>query len=122
MMIQKYGSVLSAEMIQLWIFSPHRGKEKKYMNVYGIDIWRSVKHNGKFSHTVTRFELVHALNEERAKKKITLAKGCTWGKEPTVVETSDEFIYAIRKSGVVTKQMYYVYSDGRTPRPVVKPK
>lgn len=92
------------------------------MNVYEIDIWRSIKHNGEFSHTATRFELVHALNEERARRKITLAKARIWGKEPTVVETSDEFIYSIRKSGAVTKQLYYVYSDGRTPRPVIKPR
>ena len=88
------------------------------MNVFEIDIWRQVRHNGKFSHTVTRMELVHALNEERAKKKITLEKGKTWGKESLIIESTDEFIYGIRKTGTVTIQPYYVYSDGRSPRPV----
>ena len=88
------------------------------MNVYEIDIWRSVKHNSKFSHTVSRVELIHALNEERAKKKITLAEGKTQEVGTLTLEVSDEIIYTIKKTGTVTKQMYYVYSDGRNPRPV----
>lgn len=89
------------------------------MNVFEFDIWCSVKHNGKFSHTVTRMEVIHALNKERAKKKITLQKGETrtlsGGLEIT---SSDEFIYSVRRTGNVTKQLFYVYSDGRTSRPV----
>jgi len=88
------------------------------MNVYEIDIWRSVKHNGTFSHTVHRVELIHALNEERAKKKITLREGKTQEAGTLTIEVSSETIYAIRKTGTVLKQMYYVYSDGRSPRPV----
>ena len=88
------------------------------MNVYELDIWRTVKHNGSYSHTATRVELIHALNEERAKKKITLAKGKTQEVGTLTLEVSSETIYTIRKTGTVTKQMYYVYSDGRNPRPV----
>jgi len=88
------------------------------MNVYDIDIWRSVKHSGVFSHNATRLVTVHALNEEMARKKITLAEGKTMGSEPHLVEASSETIYSIRKAGTVTKQMYYVYSNGRAARPV----
>ena len=88
------------------------------MNVYDIDIWCSVRHSGVFSHTATRYQMVHALNEERAKKKVELSPARTMGKKPHLVEASAEVIYSIRKSGIVTKQMFYVYSDGRTPRPV----
>jgi len=85
------------------------------MRVYEIDIWRSVYHGDKFSHTTTRLELVHALNEERAKKKITLDGEKTWGQE---ARASSETIYRIKKTGTVTIKPYYVYSDGRSPRPV----
>jgi len=88
------------------------------MNVYEVDIWCSVKHSGEFSHTSLRHQLVHALNEERAKKRVTLALARTMGSEPHLIEASAEFIYCIRKTGTVTKQMYYVYSDGRPSRPV----
>lgn len=88
------------------------------MNVYEFDIWYSVKHSGKFSHTSIRYQMVHALNEERARKKLTLAQSTTMGTEPHLVETSAEFIYSVRKTGTVKKQLFYVYSNGRTPRPV----
>ena len=90
------------------------------MNVYDIDIWRSVYHNDEFSHTAIRYQLVHALNEERARRKVILAEGKTLGPLGWGLRVSDEVIYSIRKAGTVTKQMYYVYSDGRTPRPIVK--
>ena len=86
------------------------------MNVYEIDIWCQVRHNDKFSHTVTRTELIHALSEERAKKKITLKPSVTREIGTLKIEASTEFIYAIRKAGTVTKQMYYEYSDGRSSR------
>ncbi len=88
------------------------------MNVYEVDIWYQVRHNDKFSHTVTRTKLIHALNEERAKKKITLKPSVTRETGTLKIEASPEFIYSIRKTGTVTKQMYYEYSDGRNPRPV----
>jgi len=88
------------------------------MNVYEFDIWRSVKHNGEFSHNVPRTQLVHALNEAKARERIILAQGKAWANGLTTIETSSEFIYSTRKTGTVTKQMFYVYSDGRTPRPV----
>jgi len=87
------------------------------MNVYEVDIWRSVRHNGNFSHNAIRYALVHALNEERAKKKIKLDKARTWG-DKIQIEASDEFIYGIRKTGTVKIKPYYEYSDGRRPRPV----
>jgi len=88
------------------------------MNVYEISIWRSVYRNGTFSHTVQRMELVHALNKGKAKERITLAKAHVSGANPPYDEVSDEFIYSIRKTGTVTKQLYYEYSDGRPPRRV----
>ena len=90
------------------------------MNTYEFDIWYQVDHNGKFSHTVTRSELIHALNEEMAKKKIILQPSSTWnaGNGTLKIEATAEFIYATRRTGTVTKQVYYVYSDGRRPRPV----
>ena len=91
------------------------------MNVFEIDIWCRVQHNGEFSHTVTRIELIHALNEERARQKITLKKGGTRNSNGLTVDWSDEFIYMVRKAGTVTKQLYYEYSDGRHPRRVSHP-
>lgn len=88
------------------------------MNVYEIDVWRQVKNNGEFSHTVTRLELIHALNEERAKKKITLAEPKTYQRDNITTEVTGEFIYRITRTGTVTIQPYYKYSDGRSPRPV----
>ncbi|MCK5016431.1 MAG: hypothetical protein KAS32_05090 [Candidatus Peribacteraceae bacterium] len=88
------------------------------MNVYDIDIWRSVHHGDKFSHNATRYQLVHALNEERAKRKVILAEEKTWENGSLVIRASSEVIYSIRKAGTVTKHLFYVYSDGRTSRPV----
>ena len=89
------------------------------MNVYEIDIWCSVKNDGKFSHNARRTVLVHALNEERARKKITLSPAIKLGMGgQSTVEASKETIYSVRKTGAVKKQMFYVYSDGRNPRPV----
>ena len=89
------------------------------MNVYEIDIWTSVKHNGKFSHTVTRTVMVHALNEDRAKKKITLEPEKIYDVgSRLVINASAEFIYRLTKTGTVRKKLYYEYSDGRNPRPV----
>ena len=88
------------------------------MNVYEFDIWKQVKRDGEFSHTCTRMELIHALNEERATSKITLAGEKTWESGGGKFVVSGEFIYAVRKTLTVVKQMYYVYSDGRGPRPV----
>ena len=94
------------------------------MNVYEIDIWRSVYHGEKFTHNAQRQELIHALNEDRAKKKIELADERVWQSGTLVIRAAQEVIYSIRKTGTVTKQLYYVYSDGRTPRPCksTKPK
>ena len=89
------------------------------MNVYEVDIWRSVTHNGKFSHNATRQQLVHALNEERARGKVLLAKAKDW-ESGMKIEASEEVIYSIKKTGTVTKQMFYVYSDGRSPRPIMR--
>lgn len=87
------------------------------MNVYEAHIWCRVKHNGEFSHNGQRFELIHALNEERARKQIVLADSKTWGEGTQRVDIASEFIYSIEKTGTVKKQMYYVYSNGRSPRP-----
>lgn len=84
------------------------------MNVFDFDIWKQVKHDGQFSHTVTRKQTVHALNEERARARIKLEPGYT----NDHLEVSGEFIYQVKKCGTVTIQPFYVYSDGRLPRPV----
>jgi len=88
------------------------------MNTYEMDIWSTVKHNGEFSHTATRVQFVHALNEERARKKVKLAGERTINSGAIPITASSETIYAIRKTGTVLKKLMYVYSDGRSPRPV----
>ena len=88
------------------------------MNVYEIDIWHAVYHGDKGDKFITnnkRQVVVHALNEERAKKKITLAPAID--KLPHY-RTSEEFIYRIKSTGTVTIKPYYEYSDGRSPKPV----
>lgn len=90
------------------------------MNAYEVDIWCGVKRDGQWSHNVTRRELVHALNESKARQKITLAPAKTVHAACETIEVSAEFVYSIRKTGTVTIQRMYVYSDGRSPRPVVK--
>lgn len=90
------------------------------MNVYEFDIWRLVKRSGKFSHNAMRLQVVHARNEERARKKVTLEPSKALGTEPHLVEISAEFIYSVKKTGIVERQLFYVYSDGRAPRPVGK--
>jgi hypothetical protein len=88
------------------------------MNTYEFDIWKQVKHNDKFSHTYQRVELVHALNEERAKAKLSLKPAESHEMNGHKTEVGAEFIYSSRRTGTVTIQPYYVYSDGRSPRPV----
>lgn len=85
------------------------------MNAFEIDIWRQVKHNGKFSHTVTRVELIHARSEQEAKGKVKLTEGKTYINSNPEIEVSAEFIYSCRKIGTVRKQLYYEYSNGRRP-------
>jgi hypothetical protein len=88
------------------------------MNVYEITIFKSVYHgeNGdKFITNNSRTEVIHALNKERAVKKITL--------KPAEINlphyrTGAEFIYNIKKTGTVVIKPYYEYSDGRIPKPV----
>ncbi len=88
------------------------------MNVYEVEIWCSVWHNCEFSHNVARTDVIHALNEERALKKVTLVEGKVQYVDTLELRTSNEFIYNVKKTGTVTKRLYYEYSDGRIPRPV----
>lgn len=90
------------------------------MNTYEASIWRSVYHSGRFSHTAIREQLIHALNEKLAIKKITLQPIKTWGKEPHIIEAKEERIYSLRKTGTVVIKPFYVYSDGRRPVPIKK--
>ena len=90
------------------------------MNAYGVEIWKGVRHNDKFSHNINRFEIIHARNEVEAKNKITLAQGYIQNIPALQIEVSGEFIYSIKKMGTVKIEKFYVYSDGRTPRPVRK--
>ena len=89
------------------------------MNVFEADIWASVYHGDKFSHTTIRYQLIHAMSEEQAKKKIILKpeKATTIGNGLTI-KSHNEFIYALRQSGTVCIKPFYVYSDGRSSRPV----
>ena len=90
------------------------------MNVYEIDIWKSVKHNGVFSHNILRKVVIHSVNEEKARSKalLMLASSSTNKLPDLLIEVSPENIYGIQKTGTVIKRMYYEYSDGRAPRPV----
>ena len=88
------------------------------MQAFDIEIWRQVEHNGKFSHTVPRVELIHARNEQEAKGKVKLVEGKTQMVGDLEIQVSNEFIYSCRKIGTVRKVLFYEYSDGRTPRRV----
>ncbi len=90
------------------------------MNAYEFRIWKSVKHNDKFSHNLERTQLIHARNETEATNKITLEKGNTHKLQNLIITVSDEYIYSTIKIGTVTIKPFYVYSDGRTPRLVNK--
>ena len=88
------------------------------MNVYEITLFQGVYHGEKGDIFITNNQrelVIHALNEERAKKKITLKSG--EDKSPHY-RTTPEVIYSIKRTGTVTIQPYYVYSDGRSPRPI----
>ena len=85
------------------------------MNAYEIVVWRSVKHNNGFSHNDGRVVLVHARNEEEAKKKVVLRVGCVIRLIDLIIDVSAEFIYSTRKIGTVRIERFYVYSDGRSP-------
>jgi len=85
------------------------------MNAFEVDIWKQVKHNGKFSHTIPRMELIHARNEQEARGKVELAGGELQKGYNLEIDVSAEFIYSCRKVGTVRKQLYYEYSDGRNP-------
>ncbi len=89
------------------------------MNAYEIRIWKSVKHNDKFSHYLERKQLIHARNETQAKNKIALEKGNAHNLDNLIITVSEEYIYSTTKIGTVVIRPFYVYSDGRTPRPVV---
>ncbi len=88
------------------------------MNVFEFDIWKQVLHNGKFTHTIPRMQLVHAMSKESAREKLSLAKGSTQMVGNTEIKVSNEFVYGVRRTGTVTRQMYYEYSDGRQPIPI----
>ena len=82
------------------------------MNAYEVDVWRGVQHNGKFSHNDSRVELIHARNEEEARKKITLREGHVDGLTSGLnINVSSESIYSVRKIGTVKIGRFYVYTD-----------
>lgn len=92
------------------------------MNAYEIDIWRGVKHNGKFVVNNSRKVLVHARNENEAKSKVTLALSKTYnysdvgkGKITLIIEVSQETVYSCIRIGTVKIERFYTYSNGRTP-------
>jgi hypothetical protein len=85
------------------------------MNAYRIDVWRSVKHNGKFVTNIQRQIVVHARNKEEAESKIKLTKESVNKLPALLVEASNEFIYSCEKIGTVTIQPFYVYSDKLSP-------
>jgi hypothetical protein len=88
------------------------------MNAYKITIRKSVKHNGIFSHNVSRELIAHAKNEDEAKNKITLEK--SYQELVTgnlTVDVGDEAIYSFDKIGTVHKETkeYFVYSNENYP-------
>ena len=87
------------------------------MNAYRISVWKSVTHNGEFSHNLAREELIHARNAAEAEGKIILAPAALHGMHGLSIGVSSEIIYSTEKIGTVTKQLFYVYSGGSTPRP-----
>lgn len=91
------------------------------MNAYEICIWKSVKHNGKFSHNIERRQLVHTRNEKEAGLKVELEPSKIHDMTKAggiLIEVSQEYIYEVVKIGTVHIEKFYVYSDGRNPIPV----
>jgi hypothetical protein len=84
------------------------------MNAYGIDIWRSVKHNGEFVTNANRFVIIHARNEQEAKTKVTLAKAYINDLPALKMEVSAEIIYSVTKLGTVRIEPFYVYSGDKS--------
>jgi predicted metallo-beta-lactamase superfamily hydrolase len=85
------------------------------MNAYEIDIWRNIKHNGKFFINDGRTVVIHARNQIEAKNKIRLAEAKTNKLDGLLIEVSAEFIHGVTKVGTVRIEKYYVYSNGRYP-------
>jgi hypothetical protein len=81
------------------------------MNAYRVDIWKSVKHNGKFVTNIQRVIVIHARNTEEAKAKAILKKSTVNKLEGLIVEASAEYIYSCEKIGTVTIEKFYVYSN-----------
>lgn len=82
------------------------------MNAYRFDIWASVYHNGKFSHTITRKMVVHAQNKMKAEERLVLKPMAKHDCGGTSIEVSQEFIYNRQLIGQVTVRPHYHYSDG----------
>jgi len=82
------------------------------MNAYKFDIWASVYHNGKFSHTITRQMIVHAQNRMKAEARLILKPMSKQDSSGFLIEISQEFIYDGRLIGQVTVRPHYHYSNG----------
>lgn len=81
---------------------------------FRVDIWYSVKHNGKFVVNNNRLEIVHARNADEARRKIVLEPAKQHIVGDLTIDSSAEFIYSIEKIGtvkVVTRK-FYEYSNG----------
>jgi hypothetical protein len=62
------------------------------MPAYWIDIYHTIKYNGKLNAEEVRFERVYARNEEEAKSKVQLGKAYKRVFPNLVIEVSEESI------------------------------
>lgn len=81
---------------------------------YQFDIWRAIYHNGVFSHNSTRYETVHATNENEAREMLELKPECSFTHPGLRVDGSEEYIYSVRYLGRVTYETRVVYKKEET--------
>ena len=81
-----------------------------YGNGYELHIWRSVYHNGQFSHNLARTEIVHAWTEKQAVAIAQLAgEELTRVNDSLVVRASEEYVYCVRYLGRVVYEYVVKY-------------
>jgi len=81
-------------------------------NGYKLSIWRSIYHNGQFSHNLTRKEVIHAWSEQQARALTQLAdEELTRVSDLLVVRAGEEYIYCIRCLGRVVYKYVVEYVE-----------
>jgi len=81
------------------------------MKGYKVYIWRTVNHNGEFSHHNEDIQIIHAKNEREARAKIRELKPAEHHElvNGLVIDTSEEFVYSVEYLGRVRRRTVYDY-------------